>query len=156
MKTAYEIAANVLDPEVPVLTLADLGILREVTLQEGRAVVTITPTYSGCPAMSVIALDLMVALEQGGYPNPLIKTVLSPAWTTDWITQVGREKLKAYGIAPPLKATQSRALFSQEQISCPRCESQKTQKLAEYGSTTCKALWRCMACQEPFDYFKCH
>jgi ring-1,2-phenylacetyl-CoA epoxidase subunit PaaD len=156
MVSAYDIAANVLDPEVPVLTLADLGILRDVEMQGKKAVVTITPTYSGCPAMSAIELDLIVALEKGGYEKPLIKTVLSPAWTTDWITPVGLEKLKTYGIAPPKNAKSSRALFAQEQVACPRCESNHTEQLAEFGSTSCKAMWRCLACKEPFDYFKCH
>jgi ring-1,2-phenylacetyl-CoA epoxidase subunit PaaD len=154
MVTAFEIAASVCDPEIPVLTIEDLGILRGVELVDGRAEVTIIPTYSGCPAMNVIALDITLALEQAGYTKPLIKTVLTPAWSTDMMSEAGRLKLKQYGIAPPGVRTK-RGLFSSEVVECPQCSAKTTEKLAEFGSTSCKALWRCLACKEPFDYFKC-
>jgi ring-1,2-phenylacetyl-CoA epoxidase subunit PaaD len=154
---AWDAAASVVDPEIPVLTIADLGVLREVTLRDDGAVeVAITPTYSGCPAMSTIAFDIAVALDHAGFPNAMVRTVLSPAWTTDWMSEEGRRKLKAYGVAPPLPASSRRALFGIEQVECPQCGSGDTELLSEFGSTSCKALWRCKSCREPFDYFKCH
>jgi ring-1,2-phenylacetyl-CoA epoxidase subunit PaaD len=155
VSAAFAIAATVCDPEVPVLTIADLGILRTVEMEGETPVVTITPTYSGCPAMGVIALDLELAFLKAGFPKPRIETSLSPAWTTDWMTNEGHEKLKAYGIAPPVNATSKRGLFSSEIVECPLCDSKNTAKISEFGSTSCKALWRCNACREPFDYFKC-
>jgi ring-1,2-phenylacetyl-CoA epoxidase subunit PaaD len=154
---AWDAAASVVDPEIPVLTIADLGVLREVTLRDdGSTEVAITPTYSGCPAMSTIAFDIAVALERAGFPDATVRTVLSPAWTTDWMSEDGRRKLKAYGIAPPLPASSRRALFGIQQVACPQCGSAETELLSEFGSTSCKALWRCKSCREPFDYFKCH
>jgi ring-1,2-phenylacetyl-CoA epoxidase subunit PaaD len=154
---AFDAAASVTDPEIPVLTIEDLGVLREVVLREhGRVDVVITPTYSGCPAMNMIAVDVAVALKCAGFPDATVRTVLSPAWTTDWMSDAGRRKLKEYGIAPPLAAGSRRALFGVEQVSCPQCGSGDTELLSEFGSTSCKALWRCKACREPFDYFKCH
>jgi ring-1,2-phenylacetyl-CoA epoxidase subunit PaaD len=153
---AWNAAASVADPEIPVLSIADLGVLREVTVTDGRVEVAITPTYSGCPAMNMIALDIELALAREGFGNCTVRTVLSPAWTTDWMSEDGRRKLKAYGIAPPLPASSRRALFGMQQVACPRCGSDDTELLSEFGSTSCKALWRCKACREPFDYFKCH
>ncbi|MGO9358344.1 MAG: 1,2-phenylacetyl-CoA epoxidase subunit PaaD [Xanthobacteraceae bacterium] len=153
---AWTAAAQVVDPEIPVLTIADLGVLRDVSVHDDTVEVTITPTYSGCPAMNMIALEIELALEREGIRNPKIVTVLSPAWTTDWMSAEGRAKLKDYGIAPPRAGGGRRALFGVEQVECPRCGSLKTELLAEFGSTSCKALWRCTACREPFDYFKCH
>jgi ring-1,2-phenylacetyl-CoA epoxidase subunit PaaD len=153
---AWTAAAQVVDPEIPVLTIADLGVLRDVAVHDDTVEVTITPTYSGCPAMNMIALEIELALEREGIRNPKITTVLSPAWTTDWMSAEGRAKLKDYGIAPPRAGAGRRALFGVEQVECPRCGSLKTELLAEFGSTSCKALWRCTACREPFDYFKCH
>ena len=153
---AWDAAASVVDPEIPVLTIADLGVLREVTLRDGCVEVAITPTYSGCPAMSMIALDIAVALERAGFPDAHVRTVLSPAWTTDWMSEDGRRKLRDYGIAPPLPASSRRALFGVQQVACPQCGSEDTELLSEFGSTSCKALWRCKRCREPFDYFKCH
>ena len=144
------------DPEIPVLTIADLGVLRAVTIIEGQVEVAITPTYSGCPAMNMIALEIVMALEREGIHNSRIKTVLSPAWTTDWMSEEGRRKLKDYGIAPPMAASGRRALFGEQQVACPQCGSNATEVLSEFGSTSCKALWRCKTCREPFDYFKCH
>jgi ring-1,2-phenylacetyl-CoA epoxidase subunit PaaD len=156
-RRAWDAAAGVVDPEIPVLTIADLGVLREVTLRDDGAVeVAITPTYSGCPAMSTIAFDIAVALERAGFADASVRTVLSPAWTTDWMSEDGRRKLKAYGIAPPLPASSRRALFGIQQVQCPQCGSGETELLSEFGSTSCKALWRCKSCREPFDYFKCH
>jgi ring-1,2-phenylacetyl-CoA epoxidase subunit PaaD len=154
---AWDAAANVTDPEIPVLTIEDLGVLREVALREdGRVDVAITPTYSGCPAMNMIAVNVALALESAGFPDATVRTVLSPAWTTDWMSDAARRKLKEYGIAPPRAAGSRRALFGVEQVNCPQCGSGDTELLSEFGSTSCKALWRCKACREPFDYFKCH
>jgi ring-1,2-phenylacetyl-CoA epoxidase subunit PaaD len=147
---------TVCDPEIPVLTIADLGVLRDVREVDGGVEVVITPTYSGCPAMSTIRLDIELALERAGIDGGRVRQVLDPAWTTDWMTQAGRDKLLAYGIAPPAPGGGRRALFGVDQVACPRCGSGDTRVLAEFGSTSCKALWRCDACREPFDYFKCH
>jgi ring-1,2-phenylacetyl-CoA epoxidase subunit PaaD len=153
---AWEVASRVVDPEIPVLTIADLGVLREVTVTEQGVEVAVTPTYSGCPAMNMIALEIKLALERAGFARPKIRTVLSPAWTTDWMSEDGRRKLKRYGIAPPLPASSRRALFGVQEVACPQCGSADTELLSEFGSTSCKALWRCKSCREPFDYFKCH
>jgi ring-1,2-phenylacetyl-CoA epoxidase subunit PaaD len=152
---AWAAAAQVVDPEVPVLTIADLGILRSVEARNGAVEVAITPTYSGCPAMNVIALDVELALAKAGIGNARVKTVLSPAWTTDWMSEEGKAKLAAYGIAPPRGKAGRRALFGIETVPCPHCGSSDTAQIAEFGSTACKALWRCNTCREPFDYFKC-
>ena len=153
---AWDAAARVVDPEIPVLTIADLGVLRAVDVRDGRVEVTITPTYSGCPAMNMIALEIEVALERAGFRDAKVRTVLSPAWTTDWMSENGRRKLRQYGIAPPPTSASRRALFGVEQVFCPQCGSGNTELLSEFGSTSCKALWRCKSCREPFDYFKCH
>ena len=155
-RRAWAAAAQVVDPEIPVLTIADLGVLREVEVHDGRVEVAITPTYSGCPAMNMIALEIELALERAGIGRPTVRTVLSPAWTTDWMSEEGRRKLHAYGIAPPQASSSRRALFGEQAIACPQCGSDKTELLSEFGSTSCKPLWRCKACREPFDYFKCH
>jgi ring-1,2-phenylacetyl-CoA epoxidase subunit PaaD len=155
-RVAWDAAARVVDPEIPVLTIADLGVLRNVTVSDGQVEVAITPTYSGCPAMNMIALEIEMALEREGIKNSVIRTVLSPAWTTEWMSDEGRKKLKDYGIAPPKTGGGRRALFGEEQVACPQCGSVDTEVLSEFGSTSCKALWRCTACREPFDYFKCH
>lgn len=152
---AWDVAAQVLDPEIPVLTIADLGVLRGVQMVDGVVEVTITPTYSGCPAMAAIRLDLMAALDAAGLGEARIRMVLAPAWTTDWISAAGKAKLRAYGIAPPPRPAGKAALFSMDTVACPRCGSAETERLAEFGSTPCKALWRCTRCREPFDYFKC-
>ncbi len=147
----------VVDPEIPVLSIADLGVLRDLTLDAaGRVEVSITPTYSGCPAMTMIAVEIDLALARAGIAGARVKTVLAPAWTTDWLSEDGRRKLLAYGIAPPVRGGGRRALFGEDRVACPRCGSGETELLAEFGSTSCKALWRCRACREPFDYFRCH
>ncbi|MBR1140507.1 MAG: 1,2-phenylacetyl-CoA epoxidase subunit PaaD [Bradyrhizobium sp.] len=153
---AWEAAASVADPEIPVLTIDDLGVLREVELVGDRVDVAITPTYSGCPAMNMIALEIELALERAGFREARVRTVLSPAWTTDWMSEEGRRKLRDYGIAPPQSSSGRRALFGVAEVACPQCGSVDTEQLAEFGSTSCKALWRCKSCREPFDYFKCH
>ncbi|MBR0775078.1 phenylacetate-CoA oxygenase subunit PaaJ [Bradyrhizobium diazoefficiens] len=155
-RRAWDAAASVVDPEIPVLTIADIGVLRDVALDGDRVEVAITPTYSGCPAMNMIALEIELALERAGFRQPKVRTVLSPAWTTDWMSEEGREKLRAYGIAPPQASNSRRALFGEQAVACPQCGSEQTELLSEFGSTSCKALWRCKACREPFDYFKCH
>jgi ring-1,2-phenylacetyl-CoA epoxidase subunit PaaD len=153
---AWAAAASVADPEIPVLTIADLGVLRDVVLDGDHVEVAITPTYSGCPAMNMIALEIEVALERAGFREPKVRTVLSPAWTTDWMSEEGRRKLHDYGIAPPQSSQSRRALFGEQTVTCPQCGSGNTEVLSEFGSTSCKALWRCKSCREPFDYFKCH
>lgn len=151
---AWAAAAAVPDPEVPCVTVADLGILREVTVDGDLALARVSPTYSGCPAVSAIELAIEAALRDAGF-EPRIERVLSPPWTTDWITAEGREKLRAYGIAPPVQGAGKRALFADVSVRCPRCGSGQTEKISEFGSTACKAQYRCLACAEPFDYFKC-
>lgn len=147
--------APLTDPEIPVLTLDDLGIIREITIVDGRLDVAIMPTYSGCPATAAIRLDVERALAAAGLDDARVRTVLSPAWSTDFITAEGRRKLLAYGIAPPPRAGR-RALFGPEPaVACPRCGATDTEKLSEFGSTACKAYWRCRVCREPFDAFKC-
>ncbi len=142
----YEWLARVPDPEIPVLSILDLGIVRDVSV-DGGVTVSLTPTYSGCPATEVIESSVLAALEEQGVESIEIKRVLSPPWTTDWITAEGRKKLHDYGIAPPVPANHS--------IACPQCESLHTERVSEFGSTPCKASWRCLDCLEPFDYFKC-
>lgn len=152
---ARKVAAAVPDPEIPVVTVADLGILREVLEEDGIVVARLTPTYSGCPATAFIELAVESALRAAGF-EARVERVLSPAWTTDWITPEGHEKLRAYGIAPPETAANSvRALFGETVVRCPRCGSSTTERLSEFGSTPCKAHYRCLSCREPFDYFKC-
>jgi ring-1,2-phenylacetyl-CoA epoxidase subunit PaaD len=152
---ALAVLETVTDPEIPVLTITDLGILRDVVVLGDMVEVTITPTYSGCPAMNMITLDIETALARAGIKSS-IHTILSPAWTTDWLTDAGRRKLAAYGIAPPEHTGSRRALFGEEHPACPLCGSKDTELISEFGSTACKALHRCRACREPFDAFKCH
>ncbi|WP_290799343.1 1,2-phenylacetyl-CoA epoxidase subunit PaaD [Flavihumibacter sp. UBA7668] len=158
-ETIWELLEEVKDPELPVLSVVDLGIIRSIK-QQGKAVeVTITPTYSGCPAMDIIAMQIRMQLSSRGYAPVTIKTVLSPAWTTEWMTEAGKEKLTAYGIAPPNPKQQvcTPEYFQQEEVvQCPHCKSHRTHRISEFGSTACKALYQCDDCLEPFDYFKCH
>ncbi|WP_248759088.1 1,2-phenylacetyl-CoA epoxidase subunit PaaD [Pseudarthrobacter sp. SSS035] len=155
---AWEIAATVCDPEIPVLTIEDLGILRDVQVTENQQVrVTITPTYSGCPAMDAIRDDLKTAFAKEGYKAE-VDLVLAPAWTTDWMTDAGKSKLKEYGIAPPsgmaAAARHAGPVRLQMAVKCPQCSSLNTRELTRFGSTSCKALYVCKDCLEPFDYFK--
>ncbi len=147
--------SQVPDPEIPVLSITDLGIVRDVEIND-EVVVSLTPTYTGCPATEVIEQSVIDALNDAGVEGVAIKRVLSPPWTTDWITDSGRDKLREYGIAPPEKGASKRALLHGErQIACPRCGSLETSVVSEFGSTACKASYRCNACLEPFEYFKC-
>ncbi len=157
--TIYQLLDTVCDPEIPVLTVRDLGILREVLQHpDGTVEVVITPTYSGCPAMGMIEVNLRAALQEGGFDQVKITTVLSPAWTTAWLSPEGRKKLSAFGIAPPAEATSDKKALSGEHriLECPFCHSKHTEMISQFGSTACKALFRCLDCLEPFDYFKCH
>lgn len=148
----WEIAASVLDPEVPVLTIEDLGILRAVDVDADGVTVTITPTYSGCPAMEAIRDDILTAFAQAGRVDVRVEFVLAPAWTTDWISDEGKRKLEEFGIAPPqLRGGPVSVALS---LRCPQCGSPDTRELSHFGSTACKSLWVCNACREPFDHFK--
>jgi ring-1,2-phenylacetyl-CoA epoxidase subunit PaaD len=160
---AWEIAATVCDPEIPVLTIGDLGILRNVELLDVGAMapavrVTITPTYSGCPAMEAIRDDLKSAFALEGYPSVRVELVLAPAWTTDWMSEAGRAKLQEYGIAPPGGSAAAGGHLGPVRLSlavkCPQCSSLNTKELTRFASTSCKALYVCQDCKEPFDYFK--
>ncbi len=153
---AWEAAASVCDPEVPVLTIADLGVLRDVAVDGGRVTVTITPTYSGCPAMDAIRDDVVLALIDAGFADVDVKLTLSPAWTTDWMTDAGKRKLSAYGIAPPTGRAAVGPIRLTLAVKCPRCGSLDTGEVTRFGSTACKALYECRACLEPFDHFKVH
>lgn len=156
---ARELLSAVCDPEVPVLTIEDLGIVRDLRwLEDGTLEVVITPTYSGCPAMNVIEINIRAALQEGGFDPVKVTTVLSPAWTTDWLSEAGRTKLRAFGIAPPAEqSADKKALLGEKRmISCPHCGSDNTEMISQFGSTACKSLFRCLNCLEPFDYFKCH
>ncbi|TCL10129.1 ring-1,2-phenylacetyl-CoA epoxidase subunit PaaD [Shimia isoporae] len=146
-ETVWNWLNTVPDPEIPVISLTDLGIIRDVAYEGDTLIVTVTPTYSGCPATSIINLDIETALRGHGIEHLELRRQLSPAWTTDWMTTEGRAKLEKYGIAPPQPAGGPE--------KCPRCGSQHVEKLSQFGSTPCKAQWRCTACLEPFDYFKC-
>ena len=156
--------SHVPDPEIPVISLTDLGIIRDVAWDDGTLVVTVTPTYSGCPATAVINLDIEKALRSKGIGKLQLKRKISPPWTTDWISAAGREKLKAYGIAPPIDGTAAdgrlmarvnRMAGANLAVDCPRCGSTRTERVSQFGSTPCKASYRCNDCLEPFDYFKC-
>ena len=154
------ILESVTDPEVPVLSIIDLGIVRDVEIESSHKIkVTITPTYTGCPAMDVINMSIRMCLLENGFTDITIKNVLSPAWTTDWMSEAGKQKLKAYGIAPPNVSQQvcTPDLFQKDEaVQCPHCNSYHTQLISRFGSTACKALYKCNDCKEPFDYFKCH
>ena len=148
------ILAGVPDPEIPVVSVVDLGIVRGV--RPLPPAVLITPTYTGCPATLAIEMSIRSALDAAAFGNVAIETVLSPPWTTDWISDKGREQLRDYGIAPPPKGSARHSLRESESVECPRCGSADTLEVSRFGSTPCKALWRCRSCQEPFDRFKCH
>ena len=149
-----EIASRVTDPEIPVLTIADLGILRDVEMAGDTVVVTITPTYSGCPAMDAITEDLGIVFKESGYQDVRVNLVLSPAWSTDWMTDSGKAKLQAYGIAPPTGTGHRGPVTLGLAVKCPQCHSLNTKELSRFGSTSCKSMYQCKDCLEPFDYFK--
>ena len=151
-KEIWKILETVPDPEIPVLSVLDLGIVREVNKNDSNIEIVITPTYSGCPAMDMIAMNIRLTLIDNGFKNISVRSVLSPAWTTDWISEQGKQKLKEYGIAAPNKNFD----IAVDGIECPQCHSTNTKLLSEFGSTACKALYQCNDCKEPFDYFKCH
>jgi ring-1,2-phenylacetyl-CoA epoxidase subunit PaaD len=155
------ILQSVSDPEIPVLSVIDLGIVKNINIvNPGKKVeITITPTYSGCPAMDIITMNIRLALLSSGYQDVIISKVLAPAWTTDWMTEEGKEKLKAYGVAPPgaYRQGEPSVMFAEQPaVQCPQCNSVDTTMISEFGSTACKALYRCNHCGEPFDHFKCH
>ncbi len=154
----YQYLNQVKDPEVPVLSILDLGIVRDVKINEAKeAIITITPTYSGCPAMDVIGMNIRMALTGRGFTKVTVELQLKPAWTTDWMTEAGKQKLKAYGIAPPQRlAKNTLALFDDDAIPCPHCDSANTELVSNFGATSCKALYKCNNCSEPFEHFKCH
>jgi ring-1,2-phenylacetyl-CoA epoxidase subunit PaaD len=156
-REVWRLLEDIPDPEIPVLSIVDLGIVRAVRQEaDGRLRVAITPTYSGCPATDVIRRQVRTALDAGGYADAVLEEVLSPPWTSDWLTSAGREKLRHFGIAPPEEAVSNlRQLQGSPAVSCPRCGSRATERVSEFGSTPCKAHYRCRACAEPFDYFKC-
>jgi ring-1,2-phenylacetyl-CoA epoxidase subunit PaaD len=161
LEDARTVAASVVDPELPMLTLADLGVLRDVTVDDGgRVVVEITPTYSGCPAMGAMRADLHRLLAQAGYAQVEVRTVLTPAWSSDWISEEGRRKLAEHGISPPGSEPRREGPVLLQltdrppEVTCPQCGSRQTTRLSEFGATACKSLWRCTACAEPFEHFK--
>ncbi|MEY4292868.1 MAG: phenylacetate-CoA oxygenase subunit PaaJ [Bacteroidota bacterium] len=150
---------EVADPEVPVLSIIDLGIVRDLFVDSaiGSVRVVITPTYSGCPAMDVIAMQIRMCLLSKGAKQVLVENQISPSWTTDWMTEKGKEKLEAYGIAPPKrKSSNPLALFEEDTVTCPKCKSDDTVLTSQFGATSCKALYKCNHCKEPFEHFKCH
>jgi ring-1,2-phenylacetyl-CoA epoxidase subunit PaaD len=152
----WELAATVVDPEIPVLTIEDLGILRDVEVTDGGVTVTITPTYSGCPAMDAIRDDVLSTLRREGIENAEVRLVLAPAWTTDWMSEDGKRKLAEYGIAPPTGRAAAGPVRLSLAVKCPRCDSLNTREMTRFGSTACKALHVCNECLEPFDHFKVH
>ncbi len=158
-KAIWQLLEQVKDPEVPVLTVVDLGIIRSVHFDENQKLeIIITPTYSGCPAMDMIAVDIKAVLQENGFESVQVSSVLSPPWSSDWMSANGRKKLKEYGIAPPEgKVIDKSVLFAQpKNIQCPHCDSRHTKMISQFGSTACKSLYQCQDCKEPFDYFKCH
>ena len=166
----WSVLSGVPDPEIPVISIVDLGIVRDVHWNDSRQpphlVVTVTPTYSGCPATEVIAQSIREALDTQGFGEAEVQTRLAPAWTTDWLSDEGRRKLRDYGIAPPVGRSSTEQVIDATRIlrraapsptvACPRCGSTHTEVISQFGSTPCKSLYRCTACREPFDYFKCH
>ena len=155
-KKVWQILEQITDPEIPVISIIDLGIVRDILVDENNVEIFITPTYSGCPAMDVISMNISMELLENGFKNVKITQQLSPAWTTDWMTEEGKEKLKVYGIAPPVGKAIEQKYLEKLKVECPQCHSKNTKLLSQFGSTACKALYQCQDCKEPFDYFKCH
>lgn len=154
--TVWNLAAKVTDPEIPVLTIEDLGVLRDVSFDGETVVVTLTPTYSGCPAMDQMGDDVVLTLTEAGYRDVRVEFVLRPVWSTDWMSEAGKRKLVEYGIAPPGPRPTSGPIPVQLGVKCPRCGSLRTRTISQFGSTSCKALYECLSCLEPFDFFKPH
>jgi len=154
----WRVLARIPDPEIPVITITELGIVRDVRLESGIVEVSITPTYSGCPAMDMIERDVVASLLQAGFSEVRVRTVLSPTWTTDWIAEEAKARLREFGIAPPARRTAGvdaqRVHLHTRAVPCPKCGSAQTERVSEFGSTACKAHYRCLECLEPFDYFK--
>jgi len=157
-KEVRTLLSQIPDPEIPVITIEELGILRDVNFENDECVVAITPTYSGCPAMKAIEQDIVALLKENGIKKVKVKSVFSPAWTTDWLNEEAKEKLRKYGISPPEKSSSDKSMLTgiQKVVKCPRCNSQNTELVSQFGSTACKALYKCKDCLEPFDLFKCH
>lgn len=155
-KEIYNLISNIPDPEIPVITIEDLGILREVKIVNDKVEVYITPTYSGCPAMKTIENDIISILKQNDVEPFVVKTVFSPVWTTDWLSDEAKEKLRRYGISPPENSTSDKNVLLNRAVRCPQCNSANTELVSQFGSTACKALYKCKDCLEPFDHFKCH
>jgi ring-1,2-phenylacetyl-CoA epoxidase subunit PaaD len=154
----WEFLSEIPDPEIPVITITELGVVRDVKLNEGKVTITITPTYTGCPAMKLFEDEIVKMLKEKGIKTVEIKMVYSPAWTTSWMSDEAREKLRKYGIAPPVKGTEDKGVLFEagpKTVNCPRCKSENTILKSQFGSTACKALYQCEDCLEPFDYFKC-
>ncbi|HKC69694.1 MAG TPA: 1,2-phenylacetyl-CoA epoxidase subunit PaaD [Bacteroidia bacterium] len=156
-KELFSFLNEIPDPEIPVISIVDLGVIRKINQQASGVEIELTPTYSGCPAMKQMEDDIVATLKQKGVENVHIKTVYTPAWTTDWLSAEAKEKLRKYGIAPPQESTTDKSFITgkTKQIKCPRCGSLHTEMVSQFGSTACKALYRCKDCLEPFDYFKC-
>ena len=155
IEDVWEWLKDVPDPEIPVVSVVDLGIVRDIAWNEDELVVTVTPTYSGCPATAVISISIEEELRKRGVEKVRIETQLAPPWTTAWITEEARRKLKDYGIAPPLDSASCAGALTASEIACPRCDSKDVECVSQFGSTPCKAHYRCCNCLEPFDYFKC-
>lgn len=156
LKRLWEILASVSDPEIPVLTVIDLGIVRDIRIEKDLVEVVITPTYSGCPAMDYIGVSIRKALVENGFEKIKISHQLSPPWTTDWMSEEAKQKLKSYGIAPPSSKTFDKNYLEGLPVECPHCHSMNTILISQFGSTACKAIYQCNECREPFDHFKCH
>ena len=157
-KHIEKVLSLVTDPEIPVLTIQDLGIYQGFEIIDDKIIVKITPTYTGCPAMDMISVNVKSAMQEAGYANVEVKLILSPTWTTDMISEDGLKKLKEYGIAPPVEKSTDKSHISGERkiVPCPQCNSTNTECISHFGSTACKALYKCLDCKEPFDYFKCY
>jgi ring-1,2-phenylacetyl-CoA epoxidase subunit PaaD len=152
----YNWLEEVSDPEIPVLSVVDLGVVRDAQIIDGNWLITITPTYSGCPAMKTMEEDILSKLKDNGIDSARVELVLAPAWSTDWLSENGRTKLREYGIAPPEHEVDKSVLFAEPTVvPCPKCHSRNTRMVSQFGSTACKALYQCNECQEPYDYFKC-
>lgn len=152
----FRILSVIPDPEIPVVSIYEMGMLRDVLTSDKGYEIILTPTYTGCPAMGIIEQDIKMTLKENGVFPVSVKLVYDPAWTTDWMSDEAKEKLRVYGIAPPLHSSCNQDVFTNNIIKCPRCGSENTALLSRFGSTACKSLYRCNSCKEPFEYFKCH
>lgn len=157
-ESIYQILASVPDPEIPIISIEELGVLRDIEIVDDKIRIYITPTYSGCPAMDMITVQIKAALQEVGYSNVEIVMQMAPPWTTDWLTESAKAKLRAYGIEPPQQKTSDLGFIRGDlpRVSCPLCGSANTELISLFGSTACKSLYKCVDCLEPFDYFKCH